>query len=151
MTSRIDGMAVGEVAWSHPRTLSLARALALSGGPWDSPSWPDRNLHTSAAAAEEAGLSQIVVSGTQWEGYLVGLLVELCGPGWFDGGTVDIKIPRSVRIGDVIRAAARLEGFSDREGRTTAELAVWCENASGEQVMIGTARCVVAARDARIA
>lgn len=150
MTPRIGSMAVGEVAWSHPRTLTLARALALSGGPWENPSWPDRNLHTSADAAAEAGLAQIVVSGTQWEGYLVGLLVELFGPGWFDGGTVDIKIPRSVRIGDVIRAAARLESLSDQDGRATAELVVWCENASGEQVMVGTASCPLPGAEERV-
>lgn len=143
MTPRIGAMAIGDVAWSHPRTLTLARALALSGGPWDSPSWPDRNLHTSAAAAEEAGLAQIVVSGTQWEGYLVGLLVEIFGLGWFEGGSVDIKIPRSVRIGDVIRAAARLESLSECDGKATAELAVWCENASGEHVLVGAARCAM--------
>ena len=97
----------------------------------------------AAAAAEEAGLAQIVVSGTQWEGYLVGLLVEIFGLGWFEGGSVDIKIPRSVRIGDVIRAAARLESLSECDGKATAELAVWCENASGEHVLVGAARCAM--------
>ena len=141
MMRRIGNMATGDSAWSHPRRLTLARALALSGGPWDNPSWPDRNLHTNLAAAEEAGLAEIVVSGTQWEGYLVGLLVEVFGVDWFGGGSLDIKIPRSVRIGDIVRAAARLERLSKEGDRTTAELVVWCENGSGEQVMVGTAAC----------
>jgi len=144
MTPRIAGMCVGDVARSHARTLTLARALALSGGPWDSPGWPDRNLHTSAAAAEEAGLAEIVVSGTQWEGYLVGLLVELFGPAWFAGGTLDIKIPRSVRIGDVVHAAVRLDAIATTADGRIADLAVWCETAAGDQVMVGTARCAMA-------
>lgn len=35
----------------------------------------------------------MVVSGTQWEGYLVGLLVETMGQAWFEGGRLDVKIP----------------------------------------------------------
>lgn len=143
MTPPIASMAIGEVAWSHPRALTLARALALSGGPWDAASWPERNLHTNAGAAEEAGLAEIVVSGTQWEGYLVGLLVEIFGLDWFAGGSLDIKIPRSVRIGDVIRAAARLETVSGDHEDRVAELVVWCENGAGDQVMVGTARCKI--------
>lgn len=139
----IGSMDVGSVASGRRRTLTLARALALSGGAFDNPDWPDRNLHTDANVAAAAGLAEIVVSGTQWEGYLVGLLVEIFGVRWFDGGELDIKIPRSVRIGDSIQPHARLDEIACSDSRRRATLAVWCENGEGQQVMVGTASCAI--------
>ena len=149
---RIGSMEIGNVVSGRRRTLTLARALALSGGAFDNPGWPDRNLHTDAKVAAATGLAEIVVSGTQWEGYLVGLLVELIGVGWFAGGELDIKIPRSVRIGDTVQPHARLVAINkddraDPERRamaaTLVSLEVWCENGEGQQVMVGTARCTI--------
>ena len=150
---RIGSMKVGQVVSGARRTLTLARALALSGGAFDSPGWPDRNLHTDSTVAAETGLAEIVVSGTQWEGYLVGLLVEIFGVGWFAGGELDIKIPRSVRIGDTVQPYARLDAITACEGAdahapaTLATLSVWCENGDGQQVMIGTALCAIPRAD----
>jgi len=45
--------------------LSLARVLAFSAGPLDEPGWPQRNLHTDRDKAREAGLEDIIASGTQ--------------------------------------------------------------------------------------
>ena len=123
------------------RTLTWARALTLSGGPLENPGWPAKNLHTDLEAARDAGLAEVVVSGTQWEGYLIGLMVELFGSAWFDGGEVDVKIPRSVKIGETIQPKARLESREPEGGRFRYRLAVWCENQDGQQVMMGTATC----------
>lgn len=135
--------APGTVFTGRARRLTWARALALSGGPFDQPGWPHRNLHTDLAAAREAGLAEVVVSGTQWEGYLIGLMVELFGAAWFGGGEVDIKIPRSVKIGETIVPMARLESREPDDGRQRYRLAVWCENQDGQPVMVGTATCAL--------
>ena len=121
--------------------MSLARALALSGGPMDKPGWPDKNLHTDTAAAMSAGLSEIVVSGTQWEGHMVGLLVDTMGLAWFEGGRMSVKIPRSVKIGETVQPKLKLDAVVQREGHTLAELTIWCENAEGQEVLVGTATC----------
>lgn len=133
----------GEIREGRPRTLTLSRALALSGGPLDKPGWPDKNLHTDAQAAADAGLPAIVVSGTQWEGYAVGLLVETFGPAWFEGGIIDIKIPRSVRIGETIRPRLRLEEITGAGNQQRARVKIWCENGQGQEVLVGTASCAV--------
>ena len=137
---------IGELYQGKPRTLTWARALALSGGPFDTPGWPDKNLHTDIAAANAAGLSAVVVSGTQWEGYLVGLLVEMFGAAWFSGGQLDIKIPRSVKIDETVRPSARLEAREPAGDGWRIALTVWCENQDGEQVLVGTASCIVPAQ-----
>lgn len=139
----IDEMKPGDVRCGKPRSLTMARALALSGGPFDKPGWPDRNLHTDAEVARSTGLVDVVVSGTQWEGYLVGLLVDTFGMDWFNGGRLQIKIPRSVRIGDTVQAKLRLDEVADQHGQRLAKMTVWCENGLGQEVMVGTAECPV--------
>lgn len=105
--------------------------------------WPDKNLHTDPVAAAHAGLSAVVVSDTQWEGYVVGLLVNTFGVAWFEGGIIDIKIPRSVKIGETLQPGLCLEALIEANGQTRAHVKVWCRNVDGEDVMAGTASCVV--------
>lgn len=133
----------GRVFAGRARKLTWARALALSGGPLDAPVWPDKNLHTDLEAAHAAGLAEVVVSGTQWEGYLVGLMVELFDMAWMRHGQLDIKIPRSVKIGETIQPKARLEGRETAGNCVRLAFSVWCENQDGQQVLVGTASCLL--------
>ena len=133
----------GHVVEGRARRLTLASALALSGGTFDAAVWPEKNLHTDLKAANDAGLAEIVVSGTQWEGYLVGLLAELFGMHWFRHGELDIKIPRSVRIGETLQPKARLETRDTQGGALRIALSVWVENQDGAQVLVGTAACAL--------
>lgn len=136
---------LGHIFEGKTRKLTWARALALSGGSFGTPGWPDKNLHTDIKAANDAGLSEVVVSGTQWEGYLVGLMAELFGMAWFHGGELDIKIPRSVKIDETIQPKARLEGREPHGNSVRIRLSVWCENQDGQQVLVGTASCALSA------
>lgn len=142
MSLPILSMKPGDIRTGPVRTLTLARVLALSGGPLDKPGWPDRNLHTDEQAAAAAGLAHIVASGTQWEGHMAGLLVDTLGLAWFNGGCMNVKIPRSVRIGDRLVSKLKLDAVVQRDdGTAVAEMTVWCENAQAEQVLVGTASC----------
>lgn len=143
MSATLRDAEIGRVFAGRARKLTLARALALSGGPFDAPEWPEKNLHTDLKAANATGLAEIVVSGTQWEGYLVGLMVELFGMDWLRHGTLDIRIPRSVKIGETVQPRARLEGRTDERGTTRVSLKVWCENQDGVEVLVGTASCAL--------
>jgi len=143
MSLPILSMQPGDQRVGRPRLMSLGRVLALSGGPFAKPGWPDKNLHTDMAAAQSAGLSTIVVSGTQWEGHIVGLLINTVGMAWFEGGTVDIKLPRSVRVDEVLTPSLRLEALAERDGRTIAQFSVAVTNGDGEQVLVGTASAPV--------
>ena len=143
MNPELLAAAIGHEFAGAPRRLSLARALALSGGAFDTPGWPDRNLHTDLQAANDAGLAAIVASGTQFEGYLLSLLIDLFEDHWLRGGEVDVKITRSVQVGETLRAAARVDGRHDVDGGTRIVLAVRCENEDGAPVLVGTAACTV--------
>lgn len=145
MSALLQQVHAGATLAGRPRHMTLPRVLALSGGPLDKPGWPDRNLHTDQAAAAAAGLDGLVVSGTQWEGHLAGFLVEVFGLAWFEGGEFNVKIPRSVRLGDTLRPMLRCESMQLGPEGTRYELAVWCENGAGEPVLAGTASCTVPA------
>lgn len=136
-------MKIDEVLAGRARKLTMARALALSGGPFDKPGWPDKNLHTDANIAAETGLSAIVVSGTQWEGYAVGLLVEVFGAAWFESGIIDIKIPRSVKVDEIIQPKLQLQDIVDVGDHYSMRLKIWCENERGQEVLVGTASCSI--------
>jgi len=136
-------VAIGEVFEGRARHVTLARALALSGGPFDAPDWPERNLHTDLRAANEAGLAAVVVSGTQWEGYLVGFLAELFGPAWFGRGELDVRITRSVKVGESVRPLAVLAARAPVPEGLRIELEVRCENGDGQPVLAGTAACTL--------
>lgn len=143
MPSRLSGAAAGKLLEGRPRKLSLARMLAFSGGPFDSLSWPEANLHTSAERAGEAGLDAIIASGTQSEGILLELMVSLFGSDWHRSGVVDAKITRSVFIDDTIQAKARVTARNPVHDGERITLEVWCENGNGEAVIVGEARGVI--------
>lgn len=134
---------IGHVFGGPRRRLSMARALALSGGPFDTPGWPEKNLHTDLQAANDAGLATIIASGTQFEGYLLSLLVDLFDSHWLRAGELDVKITRSVRVGETLQAHARLDTREPVGAGTRVVLGVWCENQDGEQVLVGTAACAL--------
>lgn len=125
------------------RRLTLERVLAFSGGPFSQPQWPDCNLHTNLDKARAAGLPGIIVSGTQFEGHLVDLLIELFGEAWFAAGTVETKIPRSLMLGDTVLPKAVLRDIRDEGGSRIFLLDVSCENQRGEPVLVGTASCAL--------
>ena len=120
----IAGLKPGDSHSGRARTLTRSRILALSGGPLDKPGWPDRNLHTDDAAAQAAGLAEMVVSGTQWEGHMAGFLVETMGVAWFNGGQMNVKIPRSVKVGETLQSKLTLDAIKQNEGRAIAEMTI---------------------------
>jgi 3-hydroxybutyryl-CoA dehydratase len=120
-------------------TLSRARILAFSGGPLDAEGWPERNLHTDVDKAREAGLDAIIASGTQSEGLLIGLLLELFGADWYAGGELDVRFLQPVRIGDTVTPVVRLTERIVVDGGMRLTLACRCETRPGRSVIEGTA------------
>jgi acyl dehydratase len=117
--------------------------LAFSGGPIDVPGWPERNLHTDDAKAREAGLAQIIASGTQSEGLLIGFLIEIFGDDWYRGGELDVRFVKPVRAGDTVLPCVRCTASEEVEGALRLELECWCEVGDGTRVVDGSARCMV--------
>ncbi|MCC6533032.1 MAG: MaoC family dehydratase [Burkholderiales bacterium] len=138
--------APGTIFRGKPKTLSLARSLAFSGGAFDTPGWPERNLHTDLAVANETGLAKVVASGTQFEGYLASHLLRVFGHDWYSHGAWDVKIVRSVKVDDVVTPIVKLTARTDESGAIRIQAEVWCENQDAEKVLTGTASCLLRSR-----
>ena len=126
------------------RRLTLERVLAFSGGAFSQPHWPDQNLHTNLEKAREAGLPDIIVSATQFEGHMVDLLIELFGEAWFSEGAIETRVPKSLILNDTVQPKAVLREIQYDTDCRTFVLDVSCENQHGEQVLVGTASCRLA-------
>jgi acyl dehydratase len=141
--SALADAAPGQVFRGRPFRFTLPRVLAFSGGAFDEPGWPQRNLHTDAAKAREAGLPDIIVSGTQFEGLLLGHLARLVGPAWHRAGELEARIAKSALVGDEVTPVAVLRGIEDGPGGRVASLEVWCETQDGSKVLVGEARALL--------
>jgi len=139
----VFGAEIGAQLAGRPLTLTLARVLAFSGGPIAEPGWPERNLHTDLAKAREAGLDQIIASGTQSEGLLTAFLVETFGPNWFGGGALDVRFVKPVRVGDTVRPALRWIANKRDGDRLHLTAECWCEIDDGSRVIEGKASCTL--------
>jgi acyl dehydratase len=139
-------LAIGSVRAGRPLKLTLARVLAFSGGPIDSPGWPERNLHTDASKARDAGLGAIIASGTQSEGMLIGLLIDLFGDDWYRSGELDVRFAKPVRVDDTVLPCVRCTACTEVERALRFELECWCEVGDGTRVVEGTAHCTVSGR-----
>jgi acyl dehydratase len=130
----------GQEYRTPPIDVSMARMLAFSGGPIDTPGWPIKNLHTDAAKAAEAGFQAPIASSIQAEAQAVSLLDSLFGEAWFTTGVLDLKIVKPLFPGDVfaLRIIVRdrqVEGHGFRY-----ELDVIGERTDGAVVVSGTAQ-----------
>jgi len=133
----------GETVPGHAFTMSLARILAFSGGPFDEPGWPQRNIHTCADDAREAGLGNIIASGTQSQGLLLRLLIDTFGPQWHSSGELVLRFRKPVQIDDCVQPMLRRAGSEPVAGGVRQTVVAWCENRSGERVIDGSAACVL--------
>lgn len=137
----VASAAMGTSFEGRPCEFTLARILAFSAGFLSEPDWPHKNLHTDLDKAQEAGLDAIIASGTQSEGLMVALLIDLFGSRWLEHGVMDLKVINSVHVDDVVQAKAILKERTGTGEDATALLDVWCEKQDGTKVLVGSATC----------
>jgi acyl dehydratase len=131
---------VGQEFSGKPKKYTWERIAAFSGGPFRTPGWPHRNIHTDLEFARSTGLSVLYVSGTQSEGHIAELMIDLFGEGWLKGGqTKGLKFIKPVAEGDVIRVGARVQSRQWEGTALKVTVDIWCENQYGEKVLVGAA------------
>ncbi len=141
MTASIQTADVGATFEGRVRDMSLDRILAFSGGFFDEPNWPHKNLHTDFAKAQEAGLPDLIASGNHAIGILIELLIQLFGDTWLRHGELDLKVVNSVYVGETVQAKAVVKERRQTEAGDVISLETWCENQTGTTVIVGTATC----------
>ncbi|UCD08081.1 MAG: MaoC family dehydratase [Dehalococcoidales bacterium] len=131
----------GESFSGKSKKVSWERIWAFSGGPFTFEGWPKKNIHTDIDYARACGLpdNKVAASATQFQGYLVQLMIDLFGIEWLSRGTMDVKFIRIVNAGDIITASAAVISKEKNEHSTLFTMNVDCENQDGEKVLVGTA------------
>lgn len=82
------------------KAIDLERVLAFSGGPFATHGWPKANIHTDPGTAARTGISELVISGHQVEGYVVSALATALGEKWSTRGSLRVKFVRPVTVGE---------------------------------------------------
>jgi hypothetical protein len=126
------------------KSVTLERLWTFSGGPFALDGWPKKNLHTDPAVAEAVGLPSVSASGTQYQGYLVQLLIDLFGEAWLSHGTMTAKFIAIVDAGDTLRPHAVVRSKHAEGSALSVTLEIWCENQHGARVLVGQATGLVA-------
>ena len=139
-----DPWPIGTTVGGRSLTLSRARVLAFSGGPIGEAGWPQRSLHTDIEHARAAGLEQMIASGTQSEGLLIGFLIDTLGSAnWYRGGHLDIRFVKPVVVGATVCPKLRWTGATAHVEALHVTAECWCEADNGDRVVDGTMTCSV--------
>lgn len=133
----------GHEAFGKPKTLAEARVWAFSGGRFNAPGWPAKNIHTDLEFAKNCGVQTRAVSATQYMGHLTELMIDLLGEKWFNHGKMSLKFIAIVDVGDRLVSKAIVRSKEKESGGIRFNLDVWCENQHGNKVAVGTASCLV--------
>ncbi len=123
----------------RPKKVSWERLWTFSGGPFTNTGWPKKNAHTDLDFAKEVGLPNAAASGTQHQGYMVQLMIDLFGVNWLYNGTMEFKNIGLVEVGDTIVAKAVVKSRETQASETKFTLDIWTENQDGKKAQVGTA------------
>jgi hypothetical protein len=133
------GASVGDSYVGLPRRVGFERLTTFSGGPLSlSPEWPRVNHHTTHAYAQERGTPTIFASGTQYQGYLVAMLVDMFGWDFLTTGKLSFKIIKIVYQDDVITPAFTITEKSEGADGVTYGVDIWTHNQDWHKTMIGS-------------
>jgi acyl dehydratase len=130
---------VGSEFTGKTKTISETRVFAFSGGRFDAPGWPAKNIHTDLEFAKSCGLQTRSVSATQYMGYLIELMIDLFGESWLSHGKMDLKFVAIVDVEDSLMTKAVVTSKELESSGTRFILDMWCENQHGNKVAVGTA------------
>jgi hypothetical protein len=111
--------------------------------------WPERNIHSDAAAAEREGLPAPVASAPQIFSMLHRMMLASFGAGWVAGGKMSVKMIKPVYPEDFTTGKGRVTSLSleaqadGQPARVRAHCDMWVERRDGTQVMVGTASALL--------
>lgn len=122
--------------WRKSRDGSELFWVHLNGAPRHEAAY---NIHASSAAAAEAGLPGINVSGIQLQARIHNMMLRALGYGWLHGGKLACRFLRPAPIEDFLTVRGRLIGAVAHGDTTRLEFEVWVVTQRGDIVLSGTA------------
>jgi hypothetical protein len=129
---------IGESFVGMKRVVGFERLTTFSGGPLSlAPDWPRVNHHTTHEYAKERGTHTLFASGTQYQGYLVAMLVDMFGWDFLTTGKLEFKIIKIVYQDDVITPGFTITAKDEGEDGVTYGIDLWTHNQDWHKTMLG--------------
>jgi len=132
----------GQEFAAKPKKVSWERLWTFSGGPFAQTGWPKSNLHTDLEFAKKCGLPSVAASGTQHQGHVVQLMIDLFGMEWLSHGTMDVKFIGVVDAGDMLTARAVIKSVEAHNRAKKYTMDVWVDNQRGEKMLVGSTTAI---------
>jgi len=130
---------IGQTFLGKNRVVSFERLTTFSGGPLSMvPEWPRVNHHTTHDYALERGTHAIFASGTQYQGYLVAMLIDMFGMDFLTTGKLNFKIIKIVFQDDVITPGFTVTSKEETAQGVTYGVDIWTHNQDWHKTMIGS-------------
>ena len=130
---------VGESFIGTNRVVGFERLTTFSGGPLSlAPEWPKMNHHTTYDYAKKRGARTIFASGTQYQGYLVAMLIDMFGMDFLTTGNLSFKIIKFVFQDDIITPAFTITANEEGDDGVTYGIDLWTHNQDWHKTMLGT-------------
>jgi acyl dehydratase len=99
----------------------------------------DKSIHTSAAAASQAGIGAPIASGRMQLAFVTEVMHNFFNEEWAKSGRISLSFLKPVRDGDTIIAKATFKERVKEDGGERLVFDVWCEGPTGEKHSAGTA------------
>lgn len=140
MTAITENTKVGDEFAGKPKNVSWQRLWAFSGGPFRLEGWPSKNIHTDLEFAKNCGLpDKVAASATQYQGYVVQLMIDLFGEEWLSHGVMDVRFIAIVNAGDTLVSKSIITSKEEQDGTTRFDMDVSCANQREQKVLVGVA------------
>ncbi len=97
-------------------------------------------IHVDVEYAKTTPFMGTIAPGYQYMAYISEIMAREFGEGWYIGGTLDLRLTRPVRPGDMLFTRARVVDKKEENEKKMVTCEVRIANQNSEDVMVGTAR-----------
>jgi acyl dehydratase len=116
---------------SVSKTVDLRRCWMFSG--------PAKTYHTDKEQAEKLGFPNVVVQGMMSTCFVSQVMHDHFGPGWLQGGRMDVKLVNVLWVDETVTARARIKDETREGQKTRVHCEVWVDKQDGTRVLAGEA------------
>jgi hypothetical protein len=101
--------------------------------------YKSRNYHNDKEASKELGFGDTVIGGRMTISCVTELLTRHFGRGFYLGGRLDVKFTNVLWPNEPFTTRGIITGRQVEDGRTRAEVSVFCEKADGTKIIVADA------------
>jgi acyl dehydratase len=132
-----EGARRGDEPAGEPLSLELRKTFTEAM--CDEFFYRSRNYHNDKAASKELGFGNTVIGGRMTLSCVTELLTRHFGRGFYLSGRLDVKFTNVLWPNEPFTTRGIITGRRVENGRTRAEVTVFCEKADGTKIIVASA------------